>query len=189
MHLRIKLATAAFAAGALVATLAPATPPATVVTPTVPSTSTSSAASLALASTSSTPTKPRAARVAFKALSGVKKSKLRRQKPKQTKRWKKRAARAINASLHRRITPKDGYHAVASFWFCAIALARFVAEYAIPIAKVVRVLREAIRLFRTFRGVLEAWNDGTLLKMMGEDAADVVKAVFGAGDFLNDCIL
>lgn len=188
MHLRLKLATVAFATGALVATLAPAPAPSVTVTPSSPAVPSSTSA-VTLVSTSSTPTKPRAVRVAVKALAGVKKSKLRRQKPKQTKRWKKRAARAINASLHRRIAPKDGYHAVASFWFCAIALARFVAEYAVPIAKVASVARQAFRIFRTVAEIVEAIRSGTFAKMLGPDAAEVMGAVLGAGDFLNECIL
>lgn len=189
MHLRLKLATTAFAAGALVATLAPPTtaPPA-VVTPSSPS-GTTSTTPVAMVSTSSTPTRPRAFKVTIKALRGVKKGKLRRQKPRNTKRWKRRAARAIRASLHRRVAPKDGYRAVASFWFCALALARFVAEYGVPIAKVARVVHTAWKIFGGMKGILTAKNDGTLGKMLGEDAAHLIGAALGAGNLLNDCIL
>lgn len=190
MHLRLKLATTAFAAGALVATLAPpTTAPPVVVTPSSPS-GTTSTTPVAMVSTSSTPTKPRAVRVAVKALAGVKRPKLRRQKPKQTKRWKKRAARAINASLQRQYTPPpDGYIATFGFFSCAWAIARFVAEYGIPIVKVVKVVRTAVKHWGSIRKSLKYAIDGDLERVLGEDGADVFMAFVGAGDLLNDCVM
>lgn len=138
---------------------------------------------------STTPTARRAARVGVQGLAGVPRGRLRSRAPRDTARWKKRAARAIESSLLRaRRGPDGGYVAVVSFWGCAWAIARFVAEYGLPIGRVVAVLRSAIKAAGSLKHLRRAYLDGELEKVLGAEGADVVHAFFSAGTLLNDCV-
>jgi hypothetical protein len=73
------------------------------------------------------------------------------------------------------------------WWTCAAAIAGVIAQYAIPVFKVVRWIREAQEIWGTAYGVYVAIRDGVFAVQMGEEAAQLLGALLGMDGVTRAC--
>lgn len=128
----------------------------------------------------------RSSKIAKRGYVGTKGA-VRKERPRNTKKWKKRAARAIVKVLNRSSSRQVAAAARFGWWGCAFALARFVAEYGIPIFKVAKVLKVAIKEWKSIDRIVDAIRAGDASEVLGEDGVDVLKAFLGAGTLVDEC--
>ncbi|MEJ4098680.1 hypothetical protein [Corynebacterium bovis] len=95
-----------------------------------------------------------------------------------------RLTREINALEH---SGAPGIAPYTNWATCAAAIGLFIAQYDVPIAKVISWLKKAKALYGSIRGILEAIRRHEATAAIGEDAAHVLEGLLGTPEVANAC--
>lgn len=70
---------------------------------------------------------------------------------------------------------------------CGAALAGVVAQYGIPVAKVVKWLKDGYKIFGRIKGLIAAVRSGAAAAEIGEDAVNVLEGILGVDGVVSAC--
>ncbi|MEN6639785.1 MULTISPECIES: hypothetical protein [Gardnerella] len=103
----------------------------------------------------------------------------------------------LNAALHgltfkslmRRNRVSIGHYAPMVNWVgCALAIASFVFQYGVPIAKALGWLKRAKQIYRTVSAIWKAFKRGELLAHLGSDGAKFLESILGIEPITRNCL-
>lgn len=81
----------------------------------------------------------------------------------------------------------SGGATTASGWACAAAVASFVATNGIPVAKVIRWIRDARKIWGGVRGIWAAIKSGQAAAEIGEEAAGLLGELLSVPGIVETC--
>ena len=70
---------------------------------------------------------------------------------------------------------------------CAGEIAFFIAQYGIPVVKVVGVMRKLYKAFGSVRGILSAIRDGRAFAYGDQDTVSAIESLFGIDSVVAAC--
>jgi hypothetical protein len=104
---------------------------------------------------------------------------------KRFQRYVRRLGRALDSAHHelfgRTVTARFGW------WGCAVAIAVFIGSNGFALSKVWKVASEAKVLYGSIKGIVDAFKAGTVWYDFGQDGAEILVALLGAGGLFEEC--
>lgn len=70
---------------------------------------------------------------------------------------------------------------------CSAALGSVVVQYGIPVAKVLKWLKDAVKIWRSLKGVIQAIRSGQAAAQIGQEAVDVLEGILGLDTVVAAC--
>ncbi|QRO87248.1 hypothetical protein [Kytococcus sedentarius] len=114
---------------------------------------------------------------------------LKRADPKETPHYEQRLNRALNGrrvidgpSLTSRNIARP-----AGGWRCSLEVAKVIAEYGVPIFKVLAWIRKARQIWGGFTGIWRAIRSGAAAAQIGPEAAAVLEGILGYVGIKDHC--
>lgn len=112
--------------------------------------------------------------------------------PKTTKNYEERLNRALGgvkvAQKDRSLVGKNGEVSAQVNWVaCAASLAGVVVQYGVPVAKVVKWLKDGYKIFGGVKNLIKAIRSGAAPAEIGEDAVKVLEGVLGVDGVVAAC--
>lgn len=112
--------------------------------------------------------------------------------PNTTKNYEERLNKALGgvkvAQKDRSLVVKGGeLSPQVNWWNCGLALAGVVAEYGVPVAKVLKWLKDGYKIFGGVRNLINAIRSGAAMAEIGEDAAVILGGILGVDGVITAC--
>ncbi|MGK4065185.1 hypothetical protein AB0Y14_03875 [Rothia sp. HC945] len=104
--------------------------------------------------------------------------------PKTTPNYEQRLTEAINQIEGNQVGGATTY---VNWVSCGAALAGVVVQYGVPVAKVVKWLKEGYKIFGGIKGLITAIRSGAAAAEIGEDAVSVLEGVLGVNGVVSAC--
>lgn len=113
--------------------------------------------------------------------------------PRTTSNYEARLNEALHGltfkSLMRRNRVSIGHYAPMVNWVgCALAIASFVFQYGVPIAKALGWLKRAKQIYGTVSAIWKAFKRGELLAHLGSDGAKFLESILGIEPVTRNCL-
>lgn len=114
---------------------------------------------------------------------------LKRADPEETPNYEKRLNRALRG---RKVIDGPGLMSSgtvrpASGWRCSLEVAKVIAEYGVPVFKVISWIRKARQIWGGFTGIWRAIRSGSAAAEIGPEAAAVLEGILGYGGIKEHC--
>ncbi|MCT1367589.1 hypothetical protein [uncultured Kocuria sp.] len=104
--------------------------------------------------------------------------------PKTTPNYEQRLTEAINKIEG---AESSGVTTYVNWISCGAALAGVVAQYGIPVGKVVKWLKDGYKIFGGIKGLIAAIRSGAAIAEIGEDAVKVLEGILGVDGVVTAC--
>ncbi|WP_178946205.1 hypothetical protein [Kocuria sp. TGY1127_2] len=104
--------------------------------------------------------------------------------PKSTPNYEQRLTEAINQIEG---AQAGGATTYVNWVSCGAALAGVVVQYGVPVAKVVKWLKDGYKIFGGIKGLITAIRSGAAAAEIGEDAVSVLEGILGVDGVVSAC--
>ena len=85
------------------------------------------------------------------------------------------------------VYPPDHNLGRINWWACAAALASLAIEYGIPAGKILKWLKDSVKIWRSLKGVIQAIKTGEAANRIGHEAVKVLEGVLGIDSVVAAC--
>ncbi|MCI1788217.1 MAG: hypothetical protein LKI58_09145 [Actinomyces sp.] len=108
--------------------------------------------------------------------------------PRTTPNYEARLNEALGGiTILQGLQPTGGLSAQTNWGKCAIEVAKVIVTYGIPVAKVVKWIKEARAIWGGVRGILAAIRAGDAAAKIGPEAVAVLEGILGIGGVRSAC--
>ncbi|WP_157085689.1 hypothetical protein [Devriesea agamarum] len=119
----------------------------------------------------------------IKALDNVPED-LKNADPKTTPDYERNLSKALNGL---RLARSSDIANRVSWIHCGIEVAKIIIQYGVPIAKVIKWIKDARKLWGSVRGILRAIHNGNAIVDIGEEAVKLIEMLLGFDSVITAC--
>lgn len=106
---------------------------------------------------------------------------LRNANPRTTPNYEAQLSRALNGMSVRGIATR------ASWWQCGAEVASVIAQYGLPVGKIVKWLKEARKIWGGVSGIWRAIKSGAAFAEIGEEGVQALEMILGFDGVISAC--